>query len=137
MAELQRLVHWATAPPTAAEVQTWYARMVHLLNQYRERQDEAGKLARTLEREMGALWTFAIEKGVEPTNNRAERALRYAVLWRKMMQGTYNAKGDRWVERILSLRETCRLRGIPTFLVLVEAVTCYFNGQHPDVSWIY
>ncbi len=64
------------------------------------------------------------------------RALRFAVLWRKLMQGTYNAKGDRWVERILSLRETCRLRGIPTFPVLVEAVTCSFTGQHPDTSWI-
>ena len=53
MAELQRLVHWATAPPTSGEVQTWYARMVHLLAQYRQRQDEAGTFARTLEREMG------------------------------------------------------------------------------------
>jgi transposase len=136
LAELQRLVHWAAAPPTAGEVQTWYARMVHLVNQYRPRRDEAGTLARTLEREMGFLWTFVVEEGVEPTNNRAERALRFAVLWRKMMQGTYNDKGDRWVERILSVRETCRLRGRPTFPVLVEAVTCYFNGQHPDVSWI-
>jgi transposase len=89
-----------------------------------------------LERELGALWTFVVEKGVDPTNNRAERALRFAVLCRKMMQGTYNAKGDRWAERILSLRETWRLQGIPTFPALVEAVTCYFNGRHPDVSWI-
>jgi transposase len=137
MAELQRLVHWAHAPPTAGEVQTWYARMVHLIDQYRRRQDEAGAFARTLDREMGALWTFVVEAGVEPTNNRAERALRFAVLWRKISQGSYNAKGDRWVERILSLRETCRLRGIPTFPVLVEAVTCSFNGQAPEVSWIY
>jgi transposase len=136
MVELQRLVHWATAPPTAGDVQTWYARMVHLLADHRQRSDEAGTLARTLEREMGALWTFVVEEGVEPTNNRAERALRFAVLWRKIMQGTYNEKGDRWVERILSLRETCRLRGIPTFPILVEAVTCSFNGQHSDVSWI-
>jgi transposase len=118
LAELQRLVQWATAPPTAGEVQTWYARMVHLLNQHGARQDEARTLARTLGRELGALWTFMVEHGVEPTNNRAERALRFAVLWRKIMQGTYNEKGDRWVERILSLRETCRLRGIPTFPVL-------------------
>jgi transposase len=136
LAELQRLVHWATAPPTGGDVQTWYARMVHLLSQYRQRRDEAGTFARTLERELGALWTFVVEAGVEPTNNRAGRALRFAVLWRRMMQGTYNAKGDSWVERILSVRETCRLRGIPTFLVLVEAVTCYFNGRHPGVSWI-
>jgi transposase len=136
MAELQRLVHWSQAPPTAGDVQTWYARMVHLLAYHRQRRDEAGTLARTLEREMGSLWTFVVEDGVEPTNNRAERALRFAVLWRKMMQGTYTEKGDRWVERILSLRETCRLRGIPTFPVLVEAVTSSFNGQHPDTSWI-
>jgi transposase len=136
LAELQRLVHWATAPPTAGEVQTWYARMVHLLHQHGARQDEAGKFARTLERELGALWTFVVEHGVEPTNNRAERALRFAVLWRKIMQGSYNEKGDRWVERMLSLRETCRLRGTPTFPILVDAVTCYFKGQQPDVSWI-
>jgi transposase len=136
MTELQRLVHWATAPPTSGEVQTWYARMVHLLAQHGQRRDEAGTLARTLEREMGSLWTFVVEEGVEPTNNRAERAPRFAVLWRKLMQGTYNEKGDRWVERVLSLRETCRLQGVPTFPVLVEAVTCSFNGQHPDVSWI-
>jgi transposase len=136
MTELQRLVHWATAPPTSGEVQTWYARMAHLLTQYRQRQDEAGKLARTLDREMGFLWTFVVEEGVEPTNNRAERALRFAVLWRKMMQGTYNDKGDRWVERMLSLRETCRLRGMPTFPLLVDAVTSHFHGQRPDASWI-
>jgi transposase len=136
MRELQRLVHWATAPPTSGEVQTWYARMVHLLGRYQQRSDEAGTLARTLERELGALWTFVVEEGVEPTNNQAERALRFAVLWRKSMQGTYNAKGDRWVERILSLRETCRLRGMPTFPILVDAVACYFHGQPPDVSWI-
>ena len=53
-----------------------------------------------------------------------------------LAQRAYNEKGDRWVERILSVRETCRLRGIPTFPVLVEAVTCFFNSQHPNVSWI-
>lgn len=136
MVELQRLVHWATAPPTSGGVQAWYARMVHLLDQCRLRRDETGTFARTLEREMGALWTFVVEEGVEPTNNRAERVLRFAVLWRKMMQSTYNAKGDRWVVWILSVREICCLRGVPTLPVLVDAVTCYFKGQHPDVSWI-
>jgi transposase len=100
---------------------------VHLLQQYRLQKDEAGTLARTLAREPSALWTFVVEAGVEPTNNRAERALRFAVLWRKMLQDTDNEKGDRWVERLLSVRETCRLRGLPTFPALVEAVTCDFN----------
>jgi transposase len=136
LAAWQRLVHWAQASPTTAAVPAWYARLVHLLHQDRPRKDEAGTLARTLEREMGRLWTFVVAAGVEPTNNRAERALRFAVLWRKLMQGTDNEQGDRWVERSLSVRETCRWRGRPTFPVLVEAVTYAFNGQHPDVSWI-
>jgi transposase len=136
LAALQRLVHGAAAPPMSGAVQTWYARMIHLLAGYRQRPDAAGKRARTLERELGSRWTFVVEDGVDPTNNRAERALRFAVLWRKLMQGSFHAKGARWVERMLSLRETCRLRGMPTFPVLVDAVTSYFNGQHPDVSWL-
>jgi transposase len=134
--ELQRMVHWAKAPPTRGEVQAWYARVAYLLARHRERGDEAGKLARMLEREMAHLWVFLLEEGVEPTNNRAERALRFAVLWRKMMQGTFTEKGDRWVERMLSLRETCRLRGLATFPILVDAVTCHFNAQEPNLSWI-
>jgi transposase len=134
--ELQRMVHWAKAPPTRGEVQAWYARVAYLLARHRERDDEAGKLARMLERERAHLWVFLLEEGVEPTNNRAERALRFAVLWRRMMQGTFTAKGDRWVERILSLRETCRLRGLSTFPILVDAVTCHFNAQEPNLSWI-
>ena len=31
-----------------------------------------------------ALWTFVYAEGVEPTNNAAERALRGAVIWRKI-----------------------------------------------------
>lgn len=46
--------------------------VVHLLGQYRLRRDEAGTLARTLDHKLGALWTFVVEEGVEPTNNRAE-----------------------------------------------------------------
>ena len=134
--ELERLIAWAHAPPTKGEASTWYARMVHLIARHRDRKDKAGTFARHLEKLMGELWLFLIEDGVEPTNNRAERALRFAVLWRKMMQGTSSDKGDRWVERILSLRETCRLRGKPTFDLLVEVITAYFHGHDPDTSWI-
>lgn len=134
--ELQRLIAWANAPPTKGEASVWYARMVHLIAQHRAREDKAGTFARHLEKLMGQLWLFLIEEGVEPTNNRAERALRFAVLWRKMMQGTSSDKGDRWVERILSVKETCRLTGKSTSDVLVDALTCYFNAKQPDVSWI-
>jgi transposase len=73
---------------------------------------------------------------VEPTNNRAERALRFGVLWRKRSLGTASTKGNHWVERILSLKETCRLRARSTYTVLVDAVTSFFQGRQPDLSWI-
>ena len=85
---------------------------------------------------MDSLWVFLVQHGVEPTNNRAERALRFGVLWRKRSLGTASDKGNRWVERILSLKETCRLHTRATYTVLVDAVTRFFHGQHPDLSWI-
>jgi transposase len=136
LAELQRLCHMATAPPTGGEWRAWYARLCKLIDQYHDRADEAGRFARRLLREMDSLWVFLAHHGVEPTNNRAERALRFGVLWRKRSLGTASTKGNRGVERILSLKETCRLQTRSTYTVLVDAVTHFFHGQPPDLSWI-
>lgn len=136
LAELQRLCHMAKAEPTVGEWRAFYARLSRLISENHGRQDEAGKFARRLLREMDSLWVFLEVQGVEPTNNRAERALRFGVLWRKRSQGTSSEKGNLWVERTLSLRQTCRLRGKPTFPVLVEAIEAHFKGDTPDLSWI-
>ncbi|MFC1896782.1 transposase [Thermodesulfobacteriota bacterium] len=103
---------------------------------HHERQDDAGVFARLLIQEMDCLWLFLEQKGVEHTNSRAERAMRTAVLWRKRSKGTQSEKGNRWVERILSLRETCRLRKLRTFPILVDAISAYFKEQQPDLSWL-
>jgi transposase len=136
LAELQRLCHMATAPPTGGEWRAWYARLCKFIDQYHDRHDDAGRFARRLLREMDSLWVFLAHHGVEPTNNRAERALRCGVLWRKRSLGTASTKGNRWVERILSLKETCRLHARATYAVLVDAVSSFFSGQQPDLSWI-
>jgi hypothetical protein len=70
--------------------------------------DDAGRLVRRLAREMASLWLFLREQGVEPTNNLAERGLRFGVMGRKTSHGTHSDQGNRWVERTLSLRQTCR-----------------------------
>jgi transposase len=137
LAELQRRCHMAPAPPTGGEWRAWYARLCRLIDQYHDRADDAGRLARRLLREMDSLWVFLAYHGVEPTNNRAERALRFGVLWRKRSLGTASEKGNRWVERSLSLRETCRLQAKSTYTVLVEAMTSLFHGQPPALSWIH
>ena len=38
--------------------------------------------------EMDSLWVFLSQCGVELTNNQAERALRFGVLWRKRSLST-------------------------------------------------
>jgi transposase len=134
--ELQRLVEMAHAPPTIGEWRAFYARLCRLIALYRESTSEAGTFARRLEKEMDSLFVFLTEEGVDPTNNFAERMLRFAVLWRKRAQGTKSEKGNRWVERILSLRQTCRLHAMSTFDVLVNALTCFFKEQQPDLAWI-
>lgn len=56
------------------------------------------------------LWNFAEHPGAEATTNRAERALRHAVLWRKTSNGTQTDAGERFVERILSSSARSRHR---------------------------
>src|SRR5262249_60745761 len=49
------------------------------------------------------LWTFARAEGIEPTNNASERALRHAVIWRRISGGTDSADGSRVAERMLTV----------------------------------
>jgi transposase len=77
------------------------------------------------------LWTFTREPGIEPTNNTAERALRPAVIYRKLSFGTQSASGSRYLERLLSVSETCRLQNRNAYQYLIEAVKATFAGKAP------
>ena len=72
-----------------------------------------------------ALWTFVRREGVEPTNNRAERALRKGVLWRKKSFGCASERGCRFVERILTVVQTLRSKGRQVWLYLSTALQAY------------
>ena len=63
---------------------------------------------RNLLKREAALWTFVWESEVDPTNNRAERPLRRAVLWRRRSFGTQSEAGSQFVERILTAVTTLR-----------------------------
>jgi transposase len=75
----------------------------------------------------GNLWTFVDVEGIQPTNNAAEQALRHAVIWRKLSFGTQSASGSRFVERLLTVIETCRRQSRNTFQWLTDAVQARFN----------
>ena len=76
-----------------------------------------------------ALWTFTRVEGVEPTNNYMERLVRLAVLWRRRSFGCNSVVGCRFVERILTVVQTCRLRNRNTIEYLREAVSAHRAGK--------
>jgi transposase len=80
------------------------------------------------------LWTFLDVEGVEPTNNISERALRPAVIWRKLSFGTQSAKGSRFVETILTVVETCHRQSRNSFEFLTAAMKAHFaNSNTPSL----
>jgi transposase len=133
---LRQLTYFAKAPPDSKQWSNFYQHLLFALSLYETDDDDAGRLARQIVREIDSLWIFLDHQGVDPTNNRAERALRFAVLWRKRSLGTQSEKGSRWVERILSLKETCRIQAKATFPVLCEFIKFYLNGNKPALDWI-
>ncbi len=77
------------------------------------------------------LWTFVDVNGIEPTNNTAERALRPAVIYRKLSFGTQSSAGSRFVERMLTVSETCRLQNRSAYDYLTQAVIAHFSKKAP------
>jgi transposase len=76
-----------------------------------------------------ALWTFVVIDRVEPTNNPAERALRAAVIHRKVSLGTQSNDGERFAERALSAAATCRLQRRSLFTYLSELIHAHARGD--------
>jgi len=74
------------------------------------------------------LWTFLQVAGMAPTNNLAERLLRYAVIWRKLSFGTQSERGRLFVERLLTVTSTLTLQKRNVFDYLCDAMTAYSSG---------
>jgi len=69
------------------------------------------RVANRLRKRRQWLFTFLDHPGVEATNNRAERALRPAVIARKLSCGNKTERGKRTWEILASLAATCHQRG--------------------------
>jgi transposase len=78
-------------------------------------------------------FTFVHAEGVEPTNNAAERALRTAVQWRKIMFGTRSDQGERAVERLLTIVRTCQLQELNALAYLTATIAAH-RRRHPIAS---
>jgi transposase len=96
----------------------------------RARNKRCRGMARNLLKAWPALWTFATQDGVQPTNNHAERALRSAVIYRKLSLGSQSQDGEQRVARLLSTHTTCRLQRRSLFAYLNNTITAHARG-HP------
>ena len=76
-----------------------------------------------------ALWTFIDVRGIEPTNNHAERELRGFVLWRKKSGGTQSDRGSRFAERIMTVVHTLRKQNRHVLSHLTTACKAALRGQ--------
>ena len=130
-----RLFHnWHRMRDGTSDWETFGDRMTRLRREVRRALEEGSRCgcAKTsatcfeiLKVEEG-LWTFARVPGIEPTNNAAERALRFAVIWRRISGGTDSERGSRFVERTLSVVATCRHQGHN----VLEYLTSCFKADH-------
>ena len=91
------------------------------MNQWTDYADcykELRKFSVTVKNGIEHWFTFVNNKSVEPTNNRAERALRELIVQRKIIGTLRNEKGTTIMERINSCIATWKQRGLNPFTEL-------------------
>lgn len=90
-------------------------------------------LAKEILNDWDAVVAFVKNPGLPATNNEAERALRWAVIFRKITFGTRSDEGSRSYAAMLSVIETCRLRNINPWQYISKVICCGRKGQAPPV----
>lgn len=88
-------------------------------NQY-ETEDKVRGLARELLNDWDAVMAFVADPALPPTNNDAERALRHAVIARRISFGTRTTEGSRCYAAALSVIDTCRKRALDVWAIATE-----------------
>lgn len=93
---------------------------------------QAGKtagMAREILKLKDGLFTFVEVPGIEPTNNAAERAIRPAVIYRKGSFGTFSEAGSRYIERIMTVVQTCKAQRRSIHQFLTQALDAHLREQ--------
>jgi transposase len=101
-------------------------RELHSLQQRYERggSEALRKVGVYLRNGKGSWLTFLRRPGVEPTNNRGERALRETVVVRKIIGTLRNGRGANVFARLMSVIGTWRARGDDPSVKLYNALNC-------------
>lgn len=109
------------------------ARFGKLLRLGQETSDpKAGRFCNNLLSLWPALWNFIkCPKILQPTNNRAEQAIRQGVIGRLLSLGSQSERGLRFVERMLTVVTTLRKQGRKVLAFIEEALRSFRIGGIP------
>jgi hypothetical protein len=133
--DLRRLIERVADGDEAAVIKRLVGRIKWACqcNQF-ETDDKVRGLARELLNDWDAVMAFVDDPVLPPTNNDAERALRHAVIARRISFGTRTSEGSRFYAAALSVVETCRRRGVAVWVYAGTLIAAARTGQtHPGI----
>ncbi len=116
--DLRRLIEWVHEGEDAQTpaVKRLVARIKWNCQRNRyEDEKKVRELAGEILNDWDAVVAFVSDPTLPPTNNDAERALRHAVIARRISFGTRTDEGSRFYAAALSVIDTCRKRGVQTW----------------------
>jgi len=96
-----------------------------------EEHSKLRSLAREILNDWDAVVAFVKNPNLPATNNDAERALRHAVISRRISFGTRTPEGSRSYAALLSVIETCRLRNQDPWSHIAQTITLARKGIAP------
>ena len=135
IADALRLVARDDFAPAACENRIWrlHDRLATLADAPHADAD-CRRLAKRLRRHQGNLFTFLFHPGVvTPDNNRAERAIRPAVVLRKISGGSRTQNGAQATADLLSLAQTCHQNSLDFVPFLLRALRHHLLGCQGSV----
>jgi hypothetical protein len=94
---------------------------------------QAKRLAKRLRGHEGELTVFLRQDGVAGDNNAAERALRPAVVMRKISGGSRSEKGARATAILLSVIKTALQHNCPLFETVKTLLKSHWSGENPGL----
>ena len=106
--------------PQAGKLLARLTRVCHFGKQTDHRKLQA--LAKEILNDWEAIVVFVHHPKLPPTNNEAERALRHAVIARKIGFGTRTSEGSLAYSSLLSVIETCRLRTLKPWAFIAQVL---------------
>jgi transposase len=115
------LIHAVAEGTGARIVNPLLARLKRACKRHRDAEAEKVRaLAREVLNDWTAITAFVTNPDLPATNNEAERALRDAVIARRISHGTRSEEGSAAYAATMSVLETCRRRGVDAWAFITD-----------------